>query len=123
MRTKDGSTFHLPAILLIDDDGPTLELYAGVLSNDYEVFTCSHQQDAVEILSTQALQLVVLEPAVAGYQGWGFLEEITKTYKVPVVVCSALDERRSGIEAGAIAYLVKPVLPSTLLEVLRSLLS
>lgn len=123
MRTKDDSSFQLPAILLIDDDGPTLELYAGVLSHDYQIFTCSNQQDAIDILSTHDLRVVVLEPSVVGYQGWGFLEEITRVYAIPVVVCSALEERRLGIEAGAIVYLVKPVLPSTLLDVLRGILS
>jgi DNA-binding response OmpR family regulator len=38
---------------------------------------------------------------------------------VPIILCSALDERKRGLELGASAYLVKPVLPAALLEALR----
>ena len=123
MRTHDPLPTPLPAILIVDDDAPTLELYAGVLGRHYRVFVCSGHQDVLEILSKESIHLVVLEPSVAGYDAWQLLEQIVKAYAVPVIVCSALDERGSGMNAGASAYLIKPVLPATLLKMVKSILS
>ena len=113
-------TSCLPSILIIDDDASMLELYERTLNNEYHVHTCSRQSEAREILSTHHPKLVVLEPAIQGFQGWEIFREIRDNYETPVIVCSAVDDRKKGLEAGALAYLVKPVLPMTLLEVLRS---
>jgi DNA-binding response OmpR family regulator len=107
----------------VDDDGPTLELYANALKTRYPVITCSNWQDALVILAAQNVKLVVMEPTVVGYRAWDTLEELTRKHGLSVVVCSALDDRRFGLAAGALAYLVKPVLPSALLETLNSILS
>jgi DNA-binding response OmpR family regulator len=123
MRTHDPLPAHPPAILIVDDDAPTLELYAGALGRHYRVFVCSGHQDVLEFLSTEPIHLVVLEPSVAGYDAWQLLEQIVKAHSVPVIVCSTLDERRAGRDAGASAYLIKPVLPATLLKMVKSILT
>lgn len=119
MVTPDNATSNRPAILIVDDDISILELYERTLTHDYQVFTCSKQREALEILSTHHPQLVVLEPAIQGYRGWELLKEIKDAYEIPVIVCSILDDRKRGLGAGAMAYLVKPVLPVTLLQVLK----
>ena len=123
MKAYDDKTSGRIPILIVDDDGPTLELYANALKMHYHVITCSNWQEAMAILSARKVQIVVVEPSVAGYKAWEVLEELIKTYSLSVVICSALDDRRLGLAAGALAYLVKPVLPSTLLETLKSILS
>ncbi|HVU09748.1 MAG TPA: response regulator [Phototrophicaceae bacterium] len=123
MNTNDQPTRGRPSILIIDDNRPTLELYAGALHRDYQVFTCADSDDAAALLAVQPMQLVILEPTVAGSQGWTFLQEIVRSYRLPVIVCSGLEDRKSGLAAGAAAYLVKPVLPTTLLEVLKGILN
>jgi DNA-binding response OmpR family regulator len=122
MRTHDQLPTHPPAILIADDDGPTLELYSGVLGRYYRVFVCSTHQDVLNILSSEHLQLVVIEATVAGNYSWDLIENIINLYAIPVVVCSALDDRKAGMKAGANAYLIKPVLPATLLQVAKSIL-
>ncbi len=121
MKRNEVVSGDLPAILIIDDNNPTLELYAGALRQDYRVFTCSNQHDARAILAREAVQLVVLEPTAAGYQGWELLKEILRAYAIPVIICSVLEDRRVGLEAGASAYLIKPVLPTTLAETLKGI--
>lgn len=123
MEKNNHSGLGRPSILIIDDSNPTLELYAGALHQEYQVFTSSTSQDAAIILASQPLQLVILEPNIAGLQAWEFVEEINRTYGLPVIVCSSLEDRRSGLAAGAVTYLVKPVLPATLLGALKSILS
>src|SRR5437868_2646404 len=112
----------MPAILIVEDDQPTLELYRRELSREYRVSACSSESDALEAVRTLNLCAVVLEPAALGGQGWSLLATINARYHtrpIPVIVCSVLDERKRGLEMGAVACLVKPVLPTTLLEILR----
>lgn len=123
MTTHDDSAACLSSILIVDDDEPTLELYAGALSRQYRVFTCSNRQDALALLSTRDLQAVILEPSIEGFQGWQLLQELNRTRSIPVIICSVLDNRRDGLEAGAVAYLVKPVLPTALSDMLKRILT
>jgi DNA-binding response OmpR family regulator len=104
-----------PAILVLDDDALSLELYARELSSNYRVFVCQHVKEARQYYRGYPLTAVILEPAIDGEDGWLLLREICSSPShPPVIVCSVLDERKVGFEQGADAFLVKPVLPTTL---------
>jgi DNA-binding response OmpR family regulator len=109
------------AILLVEHDAPTRELYLRELSRDFQVFGCCDARAALQMLRAHDIRAVVLEPgAVEG--GWDLLSDLKDAAglrTIPVILCSALDERKRGLELGASAYLVKPVLPATLLEAVR----
>jgi DNA-binding response OmpR family regulator len=110
------------AILIVECDLPTLELYRRELSRDYKILTCSETQKALALLHTHPVSAVVLEPSAPDEQGWSLLAAIKSLpghLPIPVVLCSTLDERKRGMEMGAAAYLIKPVLPTTLRETLR----
>lgn len=111
-----------PAILIIDSDRPTLELYQRELSHHYQIFTCSEVQQALALLQAHPICAVVLEPSAPDDQGWSLLADIKRLpgpAAIPVVLCTTLDERKRGMEMGVAAYLIKPVLPVVLLETLR----
>ena len=113
---------ELQTILFIEDHLPTLELYRRELSREYRVLTCSNEHQALQMLQTQNIRAVVLEPAVGDGEGWAILAAIKNAPSgqcVPVILCSTLDERRRGLEMGAAVYVVKPALPTALLETLR----
>jgi DNA-binding response OmpR family regulator len=104
-----------PMILVLDDDVLSLELYSRELSSNYRVITCERVEDAQKHLKEMQLSAVILEPAINGSDGWVLLREIRSSKTLlPVIVCSVLDERKIGLEQGADAFLVKPVLPTTL---------
>ena len=111
-----------PAILIIDSDRPTLELYRRELSHHYQIFTCSEVQQALALIQAHPISAVVLEPSAPNDQGWLLLADIKRlpvTEPIPVVLCTTLDDRKRGMEMGVAAYLIKPVLPVALLETLR----
>jgi len=111
-----------PIILMVESDLPTIELYRGVLNQEYEVLSRSDESGALEAVSTSNLHAIILEPAVGGGRGWGIFAAIRsaiREHPIPIIVCTTLDERKRGLEMGAAAFLVKPVLPSLLLETLR----
>lgn len=102
-------------VLVVDDDVLALELYSRELSGDYQVLTSRSVQETRQVLQTQRLDLMVIEPAINEDEGWGLLSEIQSIADPPyVILCSVEDERKAGLGQGANAYLVKPVLPNTL---------
>ncbi len=113
------------SVLIIDNDLPTLELYRRELSRDYKVLACLNEEEALGLVQTDDLRAVVLEPAISGGNGWfllSMLVQVCKNCQIPIVLCSTQDERRRGITEGAVAFLVKPVLPMELRETLRSII-
>jgi DNA-binding response OmpR family regulator len=119
MQTADQS------ILIIEYDDPTRELYVRELTRDYHVLACSEEHEALALLHAHAIDAIVLEPSRPNGHGWQLFADIQAANSdrpIPVVLCSTLDERSRGAELGASAYLVKPVLPKTLLDTLHRLL-
>jgi DNA-binding response OmpR family regulator len=114
-----------PSILIIEDSPPTFEMYRRELSRDYQVFACLSEQDALELLTSEPIRAVVLEPEIEGGRGWHWLTNIITALagrRVPVILCSTQDEQRRGLSEGAAAFLVKPVLPVELREALWRIL-
>ncbi len=113
------------SILLLEADAVTQELYARELRRHYRVFTCQDEAEALQILRTENIRAVILEPALANGAGWRLMAEMRRLQlnsPLPIILCSALDERRRGINLGAAAYLIKPVLPVTLRTTLDQIL-
>ena len=125
LASKFAMQIKTQEILIVEYDLPTLELYLRELSRAYQILACSETQQALAILQAHSVAAVVLEPSTPDEQGWPLLAAIKSlpgSSPIPVVLCSTLDERKRGMEMGAAAYLVKPVLPTTLLKTLRQVL-
>lgn len=111
-----------PVILLVDNV-PTAELYAGAFRPSYRVLTTSNLNDAEKILTDEKPELVVVEPSIGGELGWEWVKGIIQTYAIPTIICSALDERKIGLDVGVSAYLIKPVAPSILSQTVANFLN
>lgn len=112
------------AILIVDDDLATCALYERVLGVTYRVIVCGDGPSARAVLASQSVAIVILEPNLAYGQGWAFLEDMRATPatgSTPVVLCSAVDDRRRGLTLGSVAYLIKPFLPSLLLATVQQM--
>ena len=86
-------------ILIVDDDLATLELYERELGREYRVLTCTDELQASEVLASEGISAIVLEPVALGEEGWAKLAAITHLLTkrpVPVLVCSTQDQRRRG---------------------------
>lgn len=108
-----------PKVLILDEDLLALELYARELSENYWVQTISDVAEAKKKLREEFFDILVMEPAVNGDEGWGLLNEVKSLQSPPsIILCSVEDDRKEGLENGAQAFLVKPVLPASLHQVL-----
>ena len=115
----------MTTVLIIEPDDATRELYHRELGRSYHVLSSSDAETSLQLLQSNHIDAVVLEPALADCAGWALLQAIGATQpgaSRSIILCSTLDERKRGFALGAAAYLVKPVLPVTLLDTVNRVL-
>jgi DNA-binding response OmpR family regulator len=113
-----------PAILVIDDDTLSLELYSRELSGSYQVITSDTVEGARQHLKHFTFHALIIEPTVNGDEGWDLINEIRSLPNAPVmIICSVVDDRKAGFDQGADAFVVKPVLPVALHRLIDQTLS
>ena len=114
-----------PTILIVENDLPSLELYRRELGRDFRVLACFSKSETFDAIDSQNPRAIILEPVALGEEGWDLINAIaTRPGKsLPVILCTILDERKRGLQGGAAAYLVKPVLPAALLEALHKIIN
>ncbi|MCB0133260.1 MAG: response regulator [Caldilineaceae bacterium] len=113
-------------VLLVESDPLSCELYTRELAKVYDVKACCDSASALRLVQSMPPDLILIEPALAGDDGWGLLAHFKgnpHTMSIPVVICSTIDERRRGMRLGAIVYLVKPVSAATLNEEVHRVLA
>lgn len=103
-RTESGT------ILFIDDDRIILEMVGNRLEFEgYKVSTASRAEDALERLNTLRPDLIILDIAMPGLGGLGFLRslnEVTSGPPCPIVVFSGRHELASFFDQTAVAAFI-----------------
>ena len=116
MRLK----LQAPAIVLIEMDDITLELYQRELSKSFTVFGFTEISEVLETMANRDIQAVVIEPEIHAGKGWELIRTIHTAFPerlIPVIVCSTRDTSNTGPAKQVARYLTKPVLPKTLREI------
>jgi len=116
-------------ILIIEDEESLLRLETILLTvNGYEVSNASTGKDALEKLSCEQFDLVLLDimlPDIDGYEICSRIKEDPRHAGIPVVMLtgrkSSGDQER-GASCGADAYLTKPFKSAMIIEVIERLL-
>jgi CheY-like chemotaxis protein len=113
-------------VLLVDDDLDSCEALAEFLSRRGHCVRCAtNGSDALRLLaeSRDPPALICLDLMMPVLDGWGFLAERAKNpvlAEVPVVIVSGCPNvTAKAKEAGAVAFMRKPVEPQTLLRVVE----
>ncbi|MCS6908107.1 MAG: response regulator [Anaerolineales bacterium] len=117
-------------ILVAEDERDIRELIAFTLQfAGHEVITTSNGEEALQAVRTQRPQLVLLDvrmPRMDGYEVCKEIKTDPQTKTIPVIFLSAKgqeSEIRSGLEAGAEQYLLKPFSPDQLIEQVNKVLA
>lgn len=115
-------------VLVVDDVLANVEMLKSLLSREgYTVITASNGQDALEAVTRENPDLVLMDvmmPKVNGYEVCERLKKNPATRLTPVVLITALQEREDkiqGINVGADDFLTKPVNAHELKARVRSL--
>lgn len=108
-------------LLVVDDNADNLDLLSRQLARQgYIVLTASDGQEALELLETKTVDLILLDvimPRLDGVETLKRLKSTEKLQEIPVLMLSSLDEVDGAlrcIELGAEDYLSKPVKPAVL---------
>ena len=101
-------------ILVVDDEPDIHSVIKAVLSKkDYDVQSASDGQEALEKLSAQKYDLIILDVLMPNVNGFTVLQRIREGGQtdLPVIMLTAMSAERDiwkGYEKGATYYLTKP---------------
>ncbi len=116
-------------VLVVDDEAVNRKLVQALLSSrGYRVEEASNGEEAVSKVRALRPDLILLDimmPRLDGLQTCRILKQDEETRLIPVVLLTALaalDDRVTGIEAGADDFLTKPFNAVELLARVRSLI-
>ena len=116
-------------ILVVDDDTTMVKLInVNLKLNNYAVIEAVSGEQALDIVSKEPLDLVVLDIMMPGVDGWEVLSRIRldpDTQELPVILVTAKTQDSDvirGWELGADEYVIKPFNPLLLVEVIRMVL-
>ena len=116
-------------ILVVDDQLQNIELLeAHLVPQGYEIVEATNGEEALEKLSANQIDLILLDVMMPGMDGFEVTRRIrqdTAHRLLPIILVTALretEDRVKGIEAGCDDFLSKPVDKVELLARVRSLL-
>jgi two-component system response regulator HupR/HoxA len=114
----------LPAILVVDDEPPLLDMFVQALSPYFEVVTAKNVREAEFQLYKRSFKVVVADHLMPGGNGMSFLVRAREEYPnmQRVLVTGYMKPEmllRSVNEAALFRYLLKPVVISELIKVVQ----
>lgn len=116
-----------PHLLVVDDDTRLRRLLKKYLSeNAFIVSEAAHANEAKELLRLFEFSLLIMDVMMPGQNGQELTKELReKGFETPILMLTAMgdiDNRISGLEAGADDYLPKPFEPKELLLRINNIL-
>ncbi|MCM8779841.1 MAG: response regulator [Candidatus Omnitrophica bacterium] len=118
-----------PRILIVDDDPDILDVLEITLSEEnYEILKASDGEEALTIIKSKPLDLVLLDYKMPKKDGRQVCMEVKKDLllrHLPIIMVTGkgeVSDKVDGIDAGADDYIVKPFNPDELLARVRMIL-
>jgi CheY-like chemotaxis protein len=108
-------------IILVDDELSLLEIFSTMLKRKgFRVIEATNALDALDLVRKVKPDLLILDVMMPGMNGIELCRELRTwpdTHDTPILMLSALGDKgtiRASMDAGATAYLNKPVLQKEL---------
>jgi DNA-binding response OmpR family regulator len=113
-------------ILIVDDEPRYVRLMeANLLTEGYQVIPAYNGQEALNLVTTQKPELVILDIMMPVIDGFTVCERIREFSSIPIIIVTAKGEERDrvrGLDLGADDYIVKPFSATELLARVRAVL-
>jgi CheY-like chemotaxis protein len=120
-----------PKVLVVDDNQDVRDLVVHILNADgFHVYAAIDGENALTILNSNPVDLVLLDVMMPGISGLEVLKEIRsgsnkKLRDIPVMMITAkssTDDIDQALALGANSYVVKPFRGTTIREKVRTIL-
>ncbi len=115
-------------ILIVDDEADVIKVVTlsfNLQQPDWQVLSARNGETALELVDREHPDLVLLDVAMPGMDGFQVLKEIRQFSDLPVIMLTAKDDELSkvtGLERGADDYITKPFSHLELLARVRTVL-
>ena len=120
-RQSDGESFNM--ILLAERDPFAADLAEYFLRTEgYRTRIASTAETAREVLEGEPPSLAEIDLLISGGAGLELCRLTRERGSIPIVAVSALDSKDDALDAGADAFLLKPIDPLHLVSAVRDLL-
>jgi two-component system alkaline phosphatase synthesis response regulator PhoP len=117
-------------ILIAEDERDIRDLITFTLGfAGYEVVAAANGEEAVNLARQEVPDLVLMDvrmPRMTGYEACALMKQDPKLKDIPVIFLSAKGqdaEIQTGLEAGAVEYLLKPFAPDQLTARIQAVLA
>lgn len=107
---------HKNNILIVDDDLVNRQVIKNYLAIEgYNIAEADCAEDAFRIISTETIDLVLLDimmPRISGYETCRILRETYAAHELPIILLTARNQMNDlvmGFEAGANDFMLKPI--------------
>src|SRR5574344_2692417 len=103
-------------LLIVDDEIISQKLLTKFFQNDYEIFTATNGEEALQILSENkkfsAIILSIVMPKMSGFEVLERIKNDVVLSSIPVVVMSVdenAEAKKKSLELGAVGFISKPL--------------
>ena len=117
-------------ILIAEDERDIRDLITFTLGfAGFEVVAAANGEEAVNLARQEIPDLILMDvrmPRMTGYEACAIMKSDAKLKDIPVIFLSAKgqdSEIQTGLQAGAVDYLLKPFAPDQLTERIQSVLA
>jgi signal transduction histidine kinase/DNA-binding response OmpR family regulator len=128
-RAEDARTVLARTVLIVEDHAGVRAFLRDQLQAQYHILEAKDGAEGIDIAVSALPDLVLSDVMMTPVNGFDFcktLKQHEKTCHIPVVLLTARaghDDRLTGLDTGADAYLIKPFEPSELLLQVRNLIN
>jgi two-component system cell cycle response regulator len=109
-----------PTVLIVDDNEEIIDFISEDLEETYHILKAANGREALDILTKEAVQLVISDVMMPVIDGFELCKEIKSNFNyshIPIILLTAkntLQSKIQGLELGADAYIEKPFSPEHL---------
>ncbi|MGJ8632455.1 MAG: sigma-54-dependent transcriptional regulator [Luteolibacter sp.] len=103
----------LPTLLIVDDERATREGLRSALEEEFEVYTAANNSEALNILKSESIQLLLTDLRLGGDSGMDLIDAAEKLSSPPVILMmtayGSVDTAVEAMRRGAFHFVTKPL--------------
>lgn len=122
---KESKSLH-KRVLVVDDESMNIKIIELIMKDEpmYEIIGVNSGMEALNILETQEINLILLDLVMPEMDGFETLSHIKEKYDIPVVFMTGdknIETLEKAAQYGVEDYLTKPFLPLALKEIMHGI--